>query len=107
MSFRENTAVFRQDVDAGDPRLRHGSGVERGLVHLRALVVDLGVVLVFVVRLVERPAALLLLLELVMLVAVSARHLSRLREFELPVRELLLLAGLACVCRRDGWGSAG
>lgn len=104
MSFRENTAVFRQDVDAGDPGLRHGSGVERGLVHLRALVVDLGVVLVLVVRLVERPAALLLLLELVMLVAVSARHLSRLREFELPVRELLLLAGLACVCRRDGWG---
>ena len=95
---------FVKDVDAGDPRLRHGSGVERGLVHLRALVVDLGVVLVFVVRLVERPAALLLLLELVVLVAVSARHLSRLRELELSVRELLLLAGLACVCRRDGWG---
>ena len=93
---------FVKDVDAGDPRLRHGSGVERGLVHLRALVVDLGVVLVFVVRLVERPAALLLLLELVVLVAVSARHLSRLRELELSVRELLLLAGLACVCRRDG-----
>ena len=81
--------------------------MERGLVHLRALVVDLGVVLVLVVRLVERPAALLLLLELVVLVAVSARHFSSLREFELAVRELLLLAGLACVCRRDGWGSAG
>jgi hypothetical protein len=61
---------------------------------------------VLVVRLVERPAALLLLLELVVLVAVSARHLSSLGQLELAVRELLLLAGLA-VCRRDGWGSAG